>query len=295
MRQRVDDRDGDRLRPTLLIADEPTTALDVTIQAQVLDLLARAPGRARHGDGPDHPRSRRRRRHRRPGRRDVRRPDRRGGPTSTSLLHAARTPTRSACSARCPRLDSEPGTRCADPRARRPTCCAARAARSRRAAPTSRPSAATGDRRSRRSSSRAPRPRWSIRADAERAGSARELGGEDGVTRSAAAARSRSTHLVKHFPIRSGLLLGGRSGVVQAVDGVCFDGRARARRSASSASPAAASRPLGRARAAPVDRPPGAIIFEAQDSRSLGGRSSAAARADADGLPGSVRVAEPAA
>ncbi len=31
---------GLALNPTLLIADEPTTALDVTIQAQILDLIA---------------------------------------------------------------------------------------------------------------------------------------------------------------------------------------------------------------------------------------------------------------
>ena len=36
-----DDRDGPSCSPQILIADEPTTALDVTIQAQIIDLVKR--------------------------------------------------------------------------------------------------------------------------------------------------------------------------------------------------------------------------------------------------------------
>jgi ABC-type dipeptide/oligopeptide/nickel transport system ATPase component len=63
--------------PKLLIADEPTTALDVTIQAQILELIKELQARTGHGAAADHPRPRGRRRDRRDDRGDVRRPDRR--------------------------------------------------------------------------------------------------------------------------------------------------------------------------------------------------------------------------
>ena len=57
-----DDRHRPGVRPELLFADEPTTALDVTVQAQILDLIGEQRRDRNMSRDPRHPRPRRRRR-----------------------------------------------------------------------------------------------------------------------------------------------------------------------------------------------------------------------------------------
>ena len=108
MRQRVMIAMALSCNPKLLIADEPTTALDVTIQAQILDLLADMKDALRHGDHADHPRHGRGRRDGAARGGDVCRQGGRGGPVEQLFAQPLHPYTQGLIRS-IPRIDTSAG------------------------------------------------------------------------------------------------------------------------------------------------------------------------------------------
>ncbi len=104
MRQRAMIAMALSLNPDLLIADEPTTALDVTVQAQILDLIDRLKDEFNAAVDHHHPRPRRGGRALRQHPGDVRRQDRRDRRHRRHLLLAA-SPVHVGAAAVDPALD----------------------------------------------------------------------------------------------------------------------------------------------------------------------------------------------
>ena len=93
------DRDGAGRGPSLLILDEPTTALDATVEAEVLDLVAALRAGVRHLGAVHQPQPGGDRQDVRPGRGALRGRARRGGPGAHRSSTTRATPTRSGCCA----------------------------------------------------------------------------------------------------------------------------------------------------------------------------------------------------
>ena len=125
-----DDRDRDRAAgPKLLLADEPTTALDVTIQDQILALLAELQREIGMAIDPRLPRPRRDRRRTAIASRSCTRATSSRTPRRRRSSERRATPTRAPCSRALPstRSSRRRGRLRADPRpAARPRTAAAR-------------------------------------------------------------------------------------------------------------------------------------------------------------------------
>ena len=129
MRQRIAIAIALGCGPKLLIADEPTTALDVTVQAGILRLLDQLRRENDLAVDPDHARPRRHVGDRRPGRR-----------SSTPGASSSRARARTSCSGRATRTRARSSTRCPI-RRRDATSRSSRSPERRRAPGASRPAA----------------------------------------------------------------------------------------------------------------------------------------------------------